>query len=899
MGIESAHCVAIVGAGAAGTLTAARLLEHADRRRLSLDVWLVDPARAAGRGVAYGTEAGTHLVNVPAGGMSAYRERPDHFVRWLGGAGHAEAGADAFVPRSWFGHYLSDVLDEAARTSDTGRLRRGHERVVRVAREGAGIVLSFPSGRTLRADGAVLALGNFPANCAWAPLGLREAPGFVADPWAAGAFADVPPDADVLLVGTGLTMVDVALALELPGRTLHAVSRHGLTPQVHARTPTASMPGPPLPVDCDLTRLRRLVRHQIARSRRLFGDWRPGVDSLRPLTAALWQQLSDADRARLLREDLRDWEVHRHRMPPSSADALDAAVAAGRLRIGPGEVADVTAHDDRIRVRLADGRLLTVGAVVNCTGSPADLRTVDDPLVADLLACGLARPGPAGLGLDTAPDGSVVASGSVQGRTRAPLWTLGALRRGNLLETTAVPEISAQAQAVAKAVVGSLERTRRRAVAHPRDPYGLRLSTTHEAAGLYNRGLRRVLALRSGAEDLLAQAVAADPGFAVAHATLALLAREGAAGSDVDRSLRAARRALAARRADERERSYVACVDARISAPAERGAAALLGHIAQFPRDALAVSVAVPTISFDGVVRGCGTWALVESLAPAYGQDWWYLGQLAFVRQEQRRWQEADSLAVRALDAQPTAGHAVHARAHVFYETGEHRAGLEWLDGWIARNAPGCNQGAHFSWHAALHELMLDDQPALARRYREQLAPPQVTGARALVDSASLLWRCRMAGRWSGPLPVDRVLEAVPAGWLDKPATGFTAMHAALALAAAGDPDRLGSLGRRAQDDDRPEFAEVIAPMCEALAAVTERRWQEAGRLLELVTPRLAALGGSAAQHEVIEETWLYALIAAGQHHRAAALLSSRLDRRPSPLDRRRLRELADGNRRL
>ncbi|MFH8386883.1 FAD/NAD(P)-binding protein [Kitasatospora sp. NPDC018058] len=502
MDIDNARCVAVVGAGAAGTLTAARLLAEAGRRGIGLDIRLVDPASSVGRGVAYSTEVATHLLNVRAGAMSAYPEEPDHFLRWLANeGGHPETAADDFVPRGWYGRYLGAVLETAARNSSAARLRRVGERVAGVERTGAGATLTLASGRPLYADAVVLALGNVPPGCDWAPAGLRSAPGFVADPWDGDALDQVPPDADVLLVGTGLTMVDVALVLARPGRVVHAVSRHGLVPRAHTEGYPASLaaPVPPaardldpdlaLAVDTDaaldLDRLRRLVRCQVSRSRRRHGDWRPGIDGLRPFTAALWQRLSEDDRLRLLREDLRDWEVHRHRMPPRSASALDEARAAGQLRIGPGEVADVSAHGDRIRVSLVDGRVRDVAAVVNCTGSSADLRRLDDPLVAQLLASGLARPGPAGLGFDTAADGRLLAAAD---RGAAPLWTLGALRRGNLLETTAVPEIRVQARSVATAVVESLERGRRRTAQRSSpaqcDPHDLRRSTTPEATRL-------------------------------------------------------------------------------------------------------------------------------------------------------------------------------------------------------------------------------------------------------------------------------------------------------------------------------------------------------------------------------------------------------------------------------
>ncbi len=175
-----------------------------------------------------------------------------------------------------------------------------------------------------------------------------------------------------------------------------------------------------------------------------------GVDSLRPVTSALWQQLCPADQARLLAQDLRLWETHRHRIPPVSARALRTAVDAGLVNIGRGTVADAKSTADTpgeaIEVRLDNGRRLRVGAVLNCTGSEADLTRIDDPLVTDLLTTGLGSPAPVGGGFDTTTDGRLRPADD---RPAAPLWTLGSLRRGNLLETTAIPEIRCQADDLA------------------------------------------------------------------------------------------------------------------------------------------------------------------------------------------------------------------------------------------------------------------------------------------------------------------------------------------------------------------------------------------------------------------------------------------------------------------
>ena len=404
-----------------------------------------------------------------------------------------------------------------------------------------------------------------------------------------------------------------------------------------------------------------------------------------------------------------------------------------------------------------------------------------DPLLASLLAAGHACPGPLGMGLATDGSGRVRAADGTVGAA----WTLGAMRRGELWESTAIPEIRAQAVAVAQAITGCVVESTTATTATtalpiaqtpsataatlpPRvsasrpgqahDVMGLRLSTSAAAAAAYNMGLGRVLRVQSGAEAAFRDAVELDPGFALGHAALALLGHEGGATADVATALASAQAAVR-RRGDDRERSLVDVVTRRVQDCRGTGAAALVRHIGAHPRDALAVSAAVPTIAFSGVTDvQQEAWTLVEGLASSYGDNWWYRGLLAFVRQDQGRYDEAAVLALSALSVEPAAGHAVHAQTHVFYETGQHIAGLQWLDPWIASSGQAASHRAHFSWHAALHELSMGDLEAVRRRYENSLAPPHVSGVRALVDSASLLWRCRVTESWSGDLPLTSLL---------------------------------------------------------------------------------------------------------------------------------------------
>jgi uncharacterized NAD(P)/FAD-binding protein YdhS len=237
----------------------------------------------------------------------------------------------------------------------------------------------------------------------------------------------LPADQPVLLVGTGLTAVDVALTLTADGRRtapVVAVSRRGLLPLTH----TADATPPTVPSLDDCATLRDVVRAVRAAAGEA-GDWRPIVDGLRPLLDELWTALTPGEQDAFLRHLARPWECHRHRMAPAVAARVVELRAAGLLEIRAGGVA-------------AWPGLADFAAVVNCAG-PGRLPGAAGPLVGGLLAAGLARVGPHGLGLDIDEGGRLVGA---DGRAHDRIWVIGALRRGAQWETTAVPEIRAQAR---------------------------------------------------------------------------------------------------------------------------------------------------------------------------------------------------------------------------------------------------------------------------------------------------------------------------------------------------------------------------------------------------------------------------------------------------------------------
>ena len=422
-----------------------------------------------------------------------------------------------------------------------------------------------------------------------------------------------------------------------------------------------------------------------------------------------------------------------------------------------------------------------------------------------------------------------------------------------------------------------------------RDSYGYPLTTSRPAADAYVDGVRDLLCLRSGAAARFATAIALDPTFALGHATLALLGHEMCVQVDVRARLTDAR--LHAQRATERERSHVHAVDRHL----QGDPGPLVAHLASYPRDAVLLSVAMPTIAFAGVTDlPEQAWRIVETAAPAYGDDAWINGLMAFVRQEQRRFDDAMDLACRSLAAEPSGGHAAHARAHAHYETGDHAAGLAWMDAWVLGDGAATDSLTHFSWHAALHELSLGDVAAVRHRYDTQLQPRHAVGCRALVDTGSLLFRWALTPGDAVVPPLDEVVALTGTGVLEQPSTAFLGLHAAVALLAVDDAAGLDRLARWCDGHGGATHREVVAPLARALRLMAGGRWSEGADQLGALSPQVWRLGGSDAQREIVEEARIAGLLRAHRYDDARVLLDARLDRRPAVRDERWRDEAAE-----
>lgn len=857
--------VAIVGGGAAGVLAAV----HLHGSKPEAQITLIDASGRPGTGAAYGTNDPAHLLNVPAQRMSAWPHDPDHFCRWLDE--RAVMAVDGFAPRLAYGRYLREQLAATDVRVETAE-------VVGLA-PGAPTHMKLNDGRSLSAHSVVLASGrpegSMPESLerAFAPVLADGADGkVVVDPWASGALAALGArrPASVVVIGSGLTGVDVALHLIARGATVTLLSRHGALPRrsCHTGAPTDLPHLDGLGAKTSLEEVRVALAADLTHARKAGVDWRQVIDAIRPRTAKLWRSLGWEDQRRFLREDLRQWEILRHRMPPTIADAIDAAIDDGRLIIDAGEVADVSLRGSGVElvVTTSDRSVRRRGdAVVVATGAAWDRRSLQrSPLWANLLATGIASMHPCGIGVRLDADGRLIGE---NGTTTPGVMCLGSIRQGEEWETTAIPEIRAQAAAIAELIADDQGAPARAPSLITRGP------ELSGADASYAEGVRRLLAVQDGASVAFAAAVAEDPHHARAHVALAMIATERpdrAGGPDAVAGHLARARAALARGSDE-DRSHVEAIGTWCEQGNAAGTEALIDHLDRVPNDAVALLVLAPSIAFAGAGDALpDAWQYVERFTGVHGEAPWYLGLRAYGRTEQGLWYDAADLADAALELEPGNGNAAHALSHVHYETDAHGAGLKWLTDWIPSDGSTQRYLPHFQWHAALHELAMGDAAAAARRYATFLAPPHSKDVRCLVDAGSLAWRAHLHPDWVTPPDPMPVLAEV-GSLAYAPQTPFIAFHALLLLAAANDPVAIRAVDVPGATDEQTSTLRLIG---EGLIALLNGEARAALDYLLESLSGLPSIGGSRVQQEVVLETALAAMLQLGAPGQAARLLS-------------------------
>jgi uncharacterized NAD(P)/FAD-binding protein YdhS len=447
--MDHLYSVVVIGSGFSGTLTAVQLLRHLPQGH---SVALVERSDTFGRGVAYGTTCSRHLLNVPAGKMSALPDSPDHFLEWVRANRLPTATAGDFLPRKLYGDYCQSLLATTVRETPEVTFDAVNGEAVSIRKSGAQWEVILENGERLRTCHVILATGNQPP----APfLELEPLPDtlYKRDPWAGDTLQDVPLDGSILLLGSGLTAVDQVLTLQeqrFTG-TVWMISRRGLLPNAHKAS--AAWPSAwtePLP--CSLLSLLTSVREQIEIAAEQGSDWRAVIDSLRPHSQRIWRSLPPAEKRRFMRHVRPYWEVHRHRVAPEVYGVLAEWMKSGRLKVIAGRIQSSEALPGKAKVIYRErnaGQMaeMTVDRVVNCTGPNSTLAIAETPLLHFMLQQGLCRFDPLRFGIDTDESGALIDG---EGVVSDSLFALGPLRKGQLWETTAVPEIRVQAAMLAE-----------------------------------------------------------------------------------------------------------------------------------------------------------------------------------------------------------------------------------------------------------------------------------------------------------------------------------------------------------------------------------------------------------------------------------------------------------------
>ncbi|MDX2198074.1 MAG: FAD/NAD(P)-binding protein [Phycisphaerae bacterium] len=454
----AARRVAIIGGGFGGVMVAANLT----RGEFAGEIDIFETAPLGG-GVAY-ADTGEWQLNVRADRMGAFADQIDGFYRWLVRNGHEYEASD-YAPRALYGRYLAEIATDTLRGGGEadGVVRHRPSRVqsVRVAGSGGGYLVEAEGAAAQRYDAVVLCVGLGPPR-ELAELSAVHGDRRVLDsPWRVSRYDAIRRRDPVVIVGSGLTALDAVAELERRGHlgAVTLISRRGITSRPQVSPLPVALPvtafADLLKPGTTLKKLVRLVRAMIAHEHARGGDWRSVIDGLRPITAQLWRRLDERERARFVARLALWWDVHRHRAPPAVHAALERGLSSGRVEVLAGRIVGAKGDDTALTLTLAQrGRSALIHRraswVINCTGPSPDPRTWGNPLLSDLLMRGLLQVDSLPLGVRTDQHGRPLGA---DGEPAPSLFVLGSLRRADLWESIAVPELREQAASVADCLI--------------------------------------------------------------------------------------------------------------------------------------------------------------------------------------------------------------------------------------------------------------------------------------------------------------------------------------------------------------------------------------------------------------------------------------------------------------
>ena len=426
-----------------------------------------------------------------------------------------------------------------------------------------------------------------------------------------------------------------------------------------------------------------------------------------------------------------------------------------------------------------------------------------------------------------------------------------------------------------------------------RDRFDLPItSASAEAVDDYVAGVDLLLSANPGAEHRLARAIANDSDFALAHIAHARLLQLQA---QMPEARAAAARAEAFRdRLSLREKGHIDAISLAIGGFAAEALARVRSHAAAYPRDALPLSLALGVfglIGFSGRLdHHEAQLALLEELAPSWGEDWWFLGYLGWAYIETGAVEVGTRLVERSLAGNPRNAHAAHQRVHGFFESGDATGGSAFLDAWLPDYDRAGQLHCHLAWHLALFELALGNSDRARAIYLDSIRPSVAQSAPmlSLADSASFLWRWWLYDATPALSQEWDEVAAHARRHFPRASLAFADLHAGLAETATGDTDaaerRIAGLYSLAEQGLLPP-GKAAPGLCAGAVALARGDNARAATVLEAALADLPRIGGSHAQREIFEDFLIVAYLRCGRATEAVSLLRARLNRRPSSRD--------------
>lgn len=427
------------------------------------------------------------------------------------------------------------------------------------------------------------------------------------------------------------------------------------------------------------------------------------------------------------------------------------------------------------------------------------------------------------------------------------------------------------------------------------DSRGLPLSTTSDlAAERYREGVDLMLSTWPGAAEVLEEAIAADPDFALAHAARARLHAMRSEPA-LAKACIATAFELVARRGAERERSHVGILSFVINGRSAEALDRVSAHADAWPRDVVILSLplgAFGLLAFSGRAdHDQARVDLCERHASHFApDDWWFLTYRGWSHAENGNVAHGRDLTQRGFDLRPTNANAAHALSHAMYEGGANDEADRLIQAWLPTYPQSGILHGHIAWHAALAALEHGDTERALALYGEHVQPSASTGnaVNVVSDTASFLWRLRAYGH---PVPEGLWQAAAAYAAPSFPGAGFAFADVHMALLAAATGDKEG-LERRVSElmgmieAGTLAAGPVVPAICRAALAFADEDYAGCVRILEPVASEVVRVGGSGAQRELMEDMLLLALMRSGESAKAGTLLDRRLHRRPSPRDR-------------